>query len=92
MSPQSKITNRENFTQFKQLKKRSSDRVNAMLIKNTKLITLHDSLLTLHDSGKEFESKGDLSKMISNKNYNVNHASLADKKLLYDLQKKCIST
>ena len=78
MSPQSKITNPENTTQFKLVKYYNSNRVNDLLIKNTP-ITLHDNLLTFRDSGEVFELKGDLLKMITNKNYNVNHASLTDK-------------
>ena len=41
-------------------------------------------MLTFRDTGKEFELKGDLLKMITNKNYNVDLASLQDKKLMYD--------
>ena len=35
-------------------------------------------------TGKIFELKGDLLKMITNKYYNVDLASLQDKKLMYD--------
>ena len=42
-------------------------------------ITLHDNLITFRDSNKEFELKRDLLKMITNENYNVDLASLADK-------------
>ena len=45
-------------------------------------------MLTFRDTNKQFELKGDLLKMITNKNYNVNHASLSDKKLLYDFAKE----
>ena len=37
---------------------------------------------------EKFELTGDLSKMITNKNYNVDLASLSDKKLLYDFAKE----
>ena len=37
---------------------------------------------------KKFELKGDLLKMITNKNYNVDLASLSDKKLMYDFSKE----
>ena len=47
-------------------------------------------MLTFHDTGKEFELKGELLKMITNKNYNVNLASLQDKKLVYDFAKEMI--
>ena len=71
MSPLSKITNPENTTQFKLIKDQNSHRVNDLLIKNTIPITLHDSLLVFRDTGKVFELKGDLLKLITNKNHNV---------------------
>ena len=79
LSPLPKITNPENSTQFKLVKDPSSNRVNDLLINNTLPITLRDNLLTFCDTGKVFELKGDLLKMITNKNYNVDHASLADR-------------
>ena len=45
-------------------------------------------MLTFRETGKEFELKGDLLKMITNKNYNVDLASLSDKKLMYDFAKE----
>ena len=45
-------------------------------------------MFTFRDTGREFELKGDLSKMITNKNYNVDLASLSDKKLMYDFAKE----
>ena len=88
MSPLSKITNPENTTQFKLEKDPSSNRVNDLKIHNSIPVTLHNNLLTFRDSGKVFELKGELLKMITNKNYNVNHASLSDKKLMYDFAKE----
>ena len=88
MSPLSKITNPENTTQFKLEKDPSSNRVNDLKIHNSIPITLHNNLLTFGDSGKVFELKGELLKMITNKNYNVNHASLSDKKLMYNFAKE----
>ena len=89
LSRLAKITNPENSTQFKLVKSSSSNRVNDLLIHNSIPITLHDKLLTFRDSNKQFELKGDLLKMITNKNHNVDLASLSDKKLMYDfLQKK----
>ena len=41
-------------------------------------------MLAFRDTGKIFDMKADFLKMISNKNYNVDLASLADKKLMYD--------
>ena len=81
MSPLSKITNPESTTQFKLIKDSSSNRVNDLKINNSIPITLQNNLLTFRDTNKQFEIKRDLLKMITNKNYNVNLASLADKKI-----------
>ena len=88
MSPLSKITNPENASQFKLVKDSSSNRVNDLKINKTVPITLYNNSLIFRDTGKEFELKGDLLKMITNKNYNVDPASLADKKLMYDFAKE----
>ena len=88
MSPLSKITNPENTSQFRLEKDHNSNRVNDLLMKNKIPITLYGNILTFRDTGKEFELKGDLLKMITNSKYNVNHASLADKKLMYDFAKE----
>ena len=45
-------------------------------------------MLTVCDTSEEFELKCDLLKMITNKNYNVNPASLQDKKLMYEVAKE----
>ena len=86
MSP-SKITNPKNSSQFKVVKDPSSNRVND-LIRSTIPITSHDNLLTFRDSNKVFELKGDLLKMITNNNYNVDLASISDKKLMYEFAKE----
>ena len=88
MSPLSKITNPENTTQFKLEKDPSSNRVNDLKIHNSIPITLHNNLLTFRDSGKVFELKGELLKMITNKNYNVDLASLSNKKLMFEFAKE----
>ena len=68
MSPSSKKTNLENSSQFRLVKDSSSNRVIDRILKNTIPITLHDTFLTFRDTGKVFELKGDLLKMITNKN------------------------
>ena len=90
MSVLSKITNSENISQFKLVKDHNSNRVNDLLKKNTIPNNLHNNLLTFRDTGKVFELKGDLLKMITNKNVNVNLASLQDKNLMYDFAKEMI--
>ena len=74
MSPLSRITNPEKRTQFKLINDHISNRVNDLLIKNTIPITLSNNILTFRDTGTEFESKGDLLRMITNNNYNIDLA------------------
>ena len=88
MSPLSKITNPENASQFKLLKDSNSNRVKDLKINKTKPITLYNNMLTFRDTDEEVDLKGDLLKMITNKNYNVDLASLQDKKLMYDFAKE----
>ena len=45
-------------------------------------------MLTFRDTNKQFELTGDLLELITISKYNVNHASLADKKLMYDFAKE----
>ena len=84
MSPLSKITNPENTSQYKLVKDSNSNRVNDLKIHNTIPITLYGNMLTFRDTNKQFELKEDLLEMITNSKYNVDLASLADKKLMYD--------
>ena len=88
LSPLAKITNPENSTQFKLVKGSNSNRVNDMKINKSKPITLYNNMITFRDTGKEFELKGDLLKTITNKNYNVDLASLQDKKPMYIFAKE----
>ena len=88
MSPLSKINNPENTTQFKLVKDSNSNRVDDLLIHNTIPITLYNNILTFRDTGREFELKGDLLKMITNNNFNADLASLSDKKLMFDFAKE----
>ena len=84
ISPLSKITTPENTTQFKLVKDSSSNRVDDLKINKTIPITLYGNILTFRDTGKQFELKGDLLEMITNSKFNVDLASLSDKKLMYD--------
>ena len=88
MGPLSKITNLENSSQFKLVKDSSSNRVNDLKIHNSIPITLYGNMLTFRDTNKHFELKGDLLEMITNSKYNVDLASLVDKKLMYDFAKE----
>ena len=88
MSPLSRITNPDNASQFRLVKDSSSNRVNDLKINKTIPITLYGNMLTFRDTNKQFELKGDLLEMISNSKFNVDLASLADKKLMYDFAKE----
>ena len=88
MSPLSRITNPENSSQFKLVKDHNSNRVNDLKIHNSIPITLYGNMLTFRDTSKQFELEGDLFEMITNSKNNVNHARLADKKLMYDFAKE----
>ena len=52
--PLSKISHLENTSQFSLVKDHNSNRVNDLLIHNTKPVTLENLLLTFCDTGKEF--------------------------------------
>ena len=88
LCPLSKITNSENTSQFISVKGSNSNRVNDSLIHITKLVSFYDNLLTFRDTGKMFELKEDLLKMMTIKNYIVDLAGSSDEKLLYDLAKE----
>ena len=88
MSPLTKITNSESASQYKLVKASNSKRVIDLKINKTIPNTLNNNMLTFRDSNKQIELKGDLLKMMTNKNYNVNLASLQDKKLMYDFAKE----
>ena len=88
MSLLSKITNLENTSQFELVKHSSSSRVIDLLIQKSIPTILHDNVLTFRDTGKVFEGKVDLLKMIAHKNNNIELASLLDKKIMYDFAKE----
>ena len=88
MSPLSRITNPDNATQFRLVKGSSSNRVSDLKINKTIPITLYGNKLTFRDTNKQFELKGDLLEKITNSKFNVDLASLSDKKLMYDFAKE----
>ena len=86
--PLSKITNPEHTSQFKLVKVPDSNRVNDLLINKTIPVTLYNNLLTFRDTDEKFELGGEISKMMTNKNYNVHLANLLDKKLMFEFAKE----
>ena len=79
LSPLSKITNLPKTYQINLVENPYSNRVNDLLINNTIPGTLYNNLLTFRDTNRRFELQKDFLKMITNKNYNVDLASLSDK-------------
>ena len=65
LSPLTKITNPENTSEIKLVKYSNSKRVNDSKLHNSIPITLHNNFLTFRDTGKDFELKGDLLKLIT---------------------------
>ena len=45
-------------------------------------------MLAFRDTNKQFELKGDLLKLMTNKNYNIDLATLSYNKLMYGFAKK----
>ena len=85
-----KVKMKMKIMKIKLVKDSKSNRVNDLLIHNSIPVTLSDNLLTFRDGGKIFELKVDLLKMITNRNDNVDLASLSDKNHCMILQRKCI--
>ena len=88
LSPLSKINNRDQTSQFNLVEDSNSKSVNDLVINKTVPVTLYKNLLRFRDLDKEFELQLDLSKMITNKNYNVDLAILPDKKFFYEIVKE----
>ena len=81
-----KVTNPELTSQYKLVNDPDSNRVNDLLINETKPIIVFDNLLKLRDTDKKLQLEGKLSKMIFNKNYKVDFAHLLDQNWCLNLQ------
>ena len=88
LSPLSIVTNTEKKSQFNLLKDSNLNKVNDLLTHYTKTVISYNTLLTFRDTDKKFVLRGDLLKMITNRNYNVDHVNLSDKKILYEFAKE----
>ena len=82
----SKITKPEHTSHFKLKQDTQSFRVNDLLMNKTLLVTLYDNLLIFRDTNRKIELKGDLSKMTTDKNNNVDLANLSDKNYSLNMQ------
>ena len=88
LSHLSKITNPEHTSQPKRVKDPSSNRVNDLLIIETIPVTVYYNLLIFRDTDENFELQGDLLKMITNKNNDVDLANSQDRELMYEFAKE----
>ena len=73
-SPLSKIRNLEHSSEFNLVKDPQSNKVKDLLMKKTIPVTLLNNSLVFRDTNKKFEQEGDLLRMMTNKNYNVDLA------------------
>ena len=88
LSPLSNITNPENTSQFKLVRDPNWNRVNDLLISKILPVTIYNNFLTFRDTDDIFQIQGDLSKITTHQNNNVDLANLTDKKLKYDFTKE----
>ena len=94
LSPLSKVTNPEITSQFKLVRDSNSNRVRIylnlldLLIHGTIPVTFYNNLIAFRDTNRQFEMQGDLLKMITKKNYNVDCANFSDKKPMYDFARE----
>ena len=51
-------------------------------------VTLFSNMITFGDSNKTFRLEGDLLKLITNYNFNADHSSPQDKKIIYEFAKE----
>ena len=87
LSTVSKTTDPVHTSQFELVKYPDSLRVNDLAIEKEIPATLYDNLLNFRGTDKTFELGGNLLKMITTKNYNVDQANLPDRNLLFDFRR-----
>ena len=78
----------ENKIQFRLRKDPNSIKMNNFLIHGNIPVTLFSNVITFRDSKKTFILDGDLLKLITNYNFNADHSSPQDKKLIHGFAKK----
>ena len=78
----------EKKSQFRLRKDPNSTKMNDFLLHRNIPVTLFSNMITFRDSNKCFRLEGDLLKLITNYNFNAEHSSTQDKKLIYDFAKE----
>ena len=78
----------ENKSQFRLEKDLNSTKMNDFLIHGSIPITLFSNMITFRDSNKSFKLEGDLLELITNYNFNADHSSPQDKKLISEFARE----
>ena len=87
-SRSSTVTKVDHTSQLNSVKDPDSKSFNDLLMNETIPVTLYDNLLTFRDTDKKLKLEGDILKLMTNKNYNVDIANLLDKELMYEYAKE----
>ena len=82
------VFKKDNKSQFRLRKDPNSNKLNDFLIHGTVPVTIFSNMIVFRDSNKSFRLEGDLLKVITNYEFNVDHSSPQDKKLIYEFAKE----
>ena len=82
------VFKKDNKSQFRLRKDPNSTKLNDFLIHDTIPVTIFSNMIVFRDSNKSFRLEGDLSKVITNYKFNVDHSNPQDKKLIYQFAKE----
>ena len=85
LSPLSKIANPEHASQFNSVKGPDSNSVNNLLTNKTIPVILYNNLLIFLDTDKKIKLEGDVSEIITSKNFIVDFANLSDRKVVFEI-------
>ena len=78
----------EDKSQFRLRKDPTSTKMNDFLIHGNIPVSLYSNMITFRDNKKTFKLDGDLLKVVTNYNFNADHSSPQDKKLIYEFAKE----
>ena len=87
-SPLVKVFKCDNKSQFRLRIDPDSTKMNDFLIHGKIPVTLFSNMITFRDSNKTFKLEGDLLKVITNHNFNVDHSNQQDRKKIYEFAKE----
>ena len=78
----------DNKGQFRITKDPNSTKTNDFLINEKVPVTIFSNMLTFRDTKKVFKIEGDLYKVLTDYNFNVDHSNQQDRKLIYEFGKE----